>query len=93
MTATGERASEFTSTVTERDPALFGVDAHVRSLVLRNYLHAEYRPGTLHDGSEGELYALNDLALQCVNRFDDPTYGRVREELAERGAAPRVASG
>ena len=30
------------------------------------------RPGTVHDGSEGELYDLADDPLQQVNRWDDP---------------------
>ncbi len=77
-------ARDFDATVTEWDSALFGVDVHVRSIVTSEYLYSEYRAGTMHDGSEGELYNMIDDPLQRVNRFDDPAYANVRETLAER---------
>ncbi len=70
-----------TSSITEWDSALFGVDVHVRSVVTSEYLYTEYLPGTVHDGSEGELYVLADDPLQRVNRFGDAQYASVREEL------------
>jgi arylsulfatase A-like enzyme len=77
-------ARSFESTVTEWDSALFGVDVHVRSVVTRGHLYSEYQPGTLHDGSEGELYDLADDPQQRVNRFNDPAFASVREDLHER---------
>jgi arylsulfatase A-like enzyme len=77
-------ARSFGSTVTEWDSALFGVDVHVRTVVTRDHLCSEYGPGTLHDGSEGELYDLRDDPQQRVNRFDDPAYAGVRATLHER---------
>ncbi len=49
-----------------------------------DYLYSEYRAGTLHDGTEGELYDLADDPLQRVNRFEDPAFAHVRAMLAER---------
>ncbi len=80
-------ARSFTSTVTEWDSALFGVDVHVRSVVTTEHLYTEYRPGTMHDGSEGELYDLADDPLQHVNRFNDPAYAAARATLHERLSA------
>jgi hypothetical protein len=72
------------ATVTEWDSALFGVAVHVRSIMTRDYLYTEYLPGTMHDGSEGELYDLADDPLQRVNRFEDSGYAGVRATLSER---------
>ena len=77
-------ARSFDATVTEWDSALFGVDVHVRSVVTTAHLYTEYRAGTMHDGSEGELYDLGDDPLQRVNRFDDPALAYVRATLSER---------
>jgi arylsulfatase A-like enzyme len=74
----------FDVTATEWDSSLFGIDVHVRTLVSEKYLYTEYRPGTMHDGSEGELYDLEDDPLQRVNRFEDPAMTTVRAEFAER---------
>jgi hypothetical protein len=60
---------------------------HVRTVVTNDYLYTEYQPGTVHDGSEGELYVLSDDPLQRVNRFDDPATVSVRASLAEQLAA------
>lgn len=72
------------ATVTEWDSALFGIDVHVRSVVTSEYLYSEYGVGTMHDGSEGELYDLSDDPLQRKNRFEDPAYSSAREILSER---------
>jgi arylsulfatase A-like enzyme len=72
------------ATVTEWDSIFFGVSVHVRSIVTSEYLYSEYLPGTMHDGSEGELYDLIGDPLQRINRFADPDYARVRSMLSER---------
>jgi hypothetical protein len=77
-------ARHFDSTVTEWDSALFGIDVHVRSIVTSRYLYTEYLPGTMHDGSEGELYDLDGDPLQRANLFGDPELEHVRAELSER---------
>jgi len=78
------RARSIDATVTEWDSELFGVGVHVRSVVTQDYLYTEYLPGTMHDGSEGELYDLADDPLQRVNRFGDSRYADVRSTLSER---------
>jgi arylsulfatase A-like enzyme len=77
-------ARSFESTVTEWDSSLFGVDVHVRTVVTTDHLYTEYLCGTMHDGSEGELYDLADDPLQRVNRFEDPALANVRATLSER---------
>ena len=77
----------FDATFTEWDSSIFGVDVHVRSIVTDDYLYTEYQPGTMHDGSEGELYVLGDDPLQRVNRFDDAAMAPVRATLSEQLAA------
>jgi hypothetical protein len=72
------------ATITEWDSSLFGVDVHVRTVLTREFLYSEYGPGTLHEGTEGELYDLSDDPLQRVNRFDDPAYFSARATLHER---------
>ena len=46
-------------------------------------LATTYRPGTVHDGTEGELYDLVDDPLQQVNRWDDPALAAVRADLVD----------
>lgn len=74
----------FDATATEWDSVLFGIDVHVRTVVTGKHLYTEYRPGTMHDGTEGELYDLDDDPLQRINRFDDPAFASAKVELAER---------
>jgi arylsulfatase A-like enzyme len=77
-------ARGFESTVTEWDSALFGVDVHVRTIVTGKHLYTEYGRGTVHDGTEGELYSLGDDPLQRVNLFADSSHRSVRSELGDR---------
>jgi arylsulfatase A-like enzyme len=78
------RTRDQDATVTEWDSALFGVDVHVRSVLTKEYLYTEYGRGTMHDGSEGELYDLRDDPLQRVNLFEDPSRASARIALHER---------
>ncbi len=41
----------------------------------------EVPAGTVHHGSEGELYDLLDDPLQQHNRWDDPSQRSLREDL------------
>lgn len=75
---------DFVGTITEWDSALFGVDVHVRTILTDRYLYTEYQPGSVHDGSEGELYDLDDDPLQRVNRFADATLSGARSSLHEQ---------
>jgi arylsulfatase A-like enzyme len=77
-------AREFDASVTEWDSALFGIDVHVRTIVTSEHLYTEYAPGTMHEGTEGELYELREDPLQRVNLFGDPQRAGTRRALAER---------
>ncbi len=67
--------------LTEWDSELFGVDVHLRTVTRDRWVCTAYRPGTVHDGTEGELYDLIDDPLQQVNRWDDPSQRSLRDDL------------
>jgi arylsulfatase A-like enzyme len=79
--------------LTTWDSELFGVEVHLRTITRDGWVCTEYLPGTVHDGSEGELYSLEDDPLQQANRFDDPAVRALRDdllaELHDRRPAPR----
>jgi arylsulfatase A-like enzyme len=78
-TVDGEPPSE--RVLTEWDSELFGVDVHLRTLTRDRWVCTAYRPGTVHDGSEGELYDLVDDPLQRRNLWDDPASKSLRDDL------------
>ncbi|HET6949424.1 MAG TPA: sulfatase/phosphatase domain-containing protein, partial [Acidimicrobiales bacterium] len=67
--------------LTEWDSELLGVAVHLRTVTRAGWVCTTYGPGTVHDGSEGELYDLADDPLQRVNRWDDPALAGVRDDL------------
>jgi len=67
--------------LTEWDSELFGVGVHLRTITRDGWVCTIYRPGTVHDGTEGELYSLADDPLQRVNRWDDPSCAAIRSDL------------
>ena len=69
--------------LTEWDSELFGVDVHLRTVTRDRWVCTAYLPGTVHDGSEGELYDLVDDPLQRVNRWDDPSCRSLRDDLLD----------
>ncbi|HVF32603.1 MAG TPA: sulfatase-like hydrolase/transferase [Acidimicrobiales bacterium] len=69
--------------LTEWDSELFGVDVHLRTITRDRWVCTAYRPGTVHDGTEGELYDLVDDPLQRVNRWDDPARRSLRDDLLD----------
>jgi arylsulfatase A-like enzyme len=71
----------FERVLTEWDSELFGVGVHVRTITRDQWVCSAYRTGTVHDGSEGELYDLSDDPLQRVNRWDDPATRSIRDDL------------
>ena len=75
------RRRGFERTLTEWDSELFGVDVHLRTITRDGYVCTAYRPGTVHDGAEGELYELGEDPLQRVNRWDDPARRSLRDDL------------
>ena len=67
--------------LTEGDSELFGVGVHLRTVTRDRWVCTAYLPGTVHDGSEGELYDLEEDPLQRVNRWDDPAARPLRTDL------------
>ena len=74
-------ARGFERVLTEWDSELFGADVHLRTIMRDHWVCTAYLPGTSHDGTEGELYDLDDDPLQQVNRWDDPALRSVRDDL------------
>jgi arylsulfatase A-like enzyme len=74
-------ARGFERVLTEWDSELFGTDVHVRTIMRDHWVCTTYLPGTSHDGTEGELYDLDDDPLQRVNRWDDPAMAATRDDL------------
>ncbi|MBN2623822.1 MAG: sulfatase-like hydrolase/transferase [Acidimicrobiales bacterium] len=69
--------------VTVWDSELLGVDVHLRTITRDGWVCTTYGPGTVHDGTEGELYDLADDPRQQVNRWDDPAVASVRADLVD----------
>ena len=74
-------ARDFEKVLTEWDSELFGVAVHLRTITRDGWVCTAYRPGYVHDGSEGELYDLNDDPLQQRNRWEDPAAAAMRGDL------------
>ena len=67
--------------LTEWDSVLFGKIVRMRTICRDGWIATACLPGTVHDGSEGELYDLANDPLQEVNLWDDPTRESLRSEL------------
>ena len=71
----------FERVLTEWDSELLGVGVHLSTITRDGWVCTSYEPGTVHDGTEGELYDLADDPLQRVNRWDDPSRRALRDDL------------
>lgn len=69
--------------LTTWDSELFGVGVHLRTITRDGWVCTAYLPGTVHDGTEGELYDLADDPLQRVNRWDDPACKAQKQDLLD----------
>jgi len=58
-----------------------GTEMHLRTIYRDGMVCTAYRPGTVHDGTEGELYDLAADPLQRVNLWDDPARRSLRDDL------------
>ena len=67
--------------LTSWDSELFGVGMYLRTITRDGWVCTAYLPGAVHDGTEGELYCLEDDPLQQVNRWDDPGVRALRDDL------------
>jgi arylsulfatase A-like enzyme len=68
------------------DSVRFGVAMHLATITQDALVCTTARAGTVHDGTEGELYDLAEDPLQQVNLWDDPARRAVRDDLlAELG--------
>lgn len=67
--------------LTEWDSELRGVDVHLRTITRDGWVCTAYQSGTVHDGTEGELYNTADDPLQRENRWDDPATAAIRDDL------------
>jgi arylsulfatase A-like enzyme len=76
-------ARGFERVLTEWDSELFGVGVHLRTITRDGWVCTAYLPGTVHDGTEGELYDLADDPLQQVNRWADPACAALRDDLLD----------
>ena len=67
--------------ITEWDSVLFGRIVRLRTICRDGWVATTCLPGTVHDGTEGELYDLTSDPLQRVNRWDDPSAAGIRSDL------------
>ncbi|MBK5287678.1 MAG: sulfatase, partial [Acidimicrobiia bacterium] len=67
--------------LTEWDSELWGVAVHLRTITRDGWVCTAYRPGYVHDGTEGELYHLGDDPLQHENRWNDPAVASLQSDL------------
>jgi arylsulfatase A-like enzyme len=74
--------------LTEWDSQFPDKDMRLRSIWRDGYLCTVYEQGgpkingvPMYDGTEGELYTVNDGPHQFVNRWDDPDFRTIRDDL------------
>ena len=77
--------------LTQWDSELLGVAMHLRTITRDGWVCTAYDPGTVHDGSEGELYDLTHDPLQRTNLWHDPARRSIRDDLLDdlRTSLPR----
>lgn len=83
LPASAEEAAEQERqrTLTVWDSDYKGNDIHIRTIYRDGWICSAYEPGSLHDGSEGELYDLSTDPEQFVNLWDDPQRQTLKKEL------------
>jgi arylsulfatase A-like enzyme len=71
----------FERVLTAWDSELFGVGVHLRTITRDGWVCTVYQPGSVHDGSEGELYDLAHDPLQQHNLWGDPAHAGTQADL------------
>jgi arylsulfatase A-like enzyme len=69
--------------LTEWDSVLFGKIVSLRTITRGTWVCTATLPGTVHDGTEGELYNLADDPLQHRNLWNDPAHRATRDDLLD----------
>ena len=84
--APGDKSRE--RVLTEWDSQFHEKDMRLRSIWRDGYLCTMYEQGgpktngvPMYDGTEGELYVQDDGPFQFINRWDDPEYRTIRDDL------------
>ena len=67
--------------LSEWDSVHRGHELHLQSIYRDGWLCTTYQPGTVYDGSEGELYDLADDPRQWRNRWDEAGLRSLRKDL------------
>ena len=67
--------------LTEWDSVLFGKIVGLRTICRDGWVATACLPGSLHNGTEGELYNLANDPLQQINLWDDSAYRSTRDDL------------
>ena len=67
--------------LTEWDSVLFGREVRMRSICRDGWVATACLPGTVHDGTEGELYDLASDPQQRVNLWSDSAHRSRRDDL------------
>jgi hypothetical protein len=75
------RARGFERVLTEWDSVLFGKIVGVRTIHRDGWTCSAMLPGTVHDGTEGELFDHANDPLQQRNLWDDPRVRALRDDL------------
>ena len=58
-----------------------GIAHHLRTIFRDGWICTAYEPSNVYDGTEGELYRVDDDPHQRVNLWDDAGYRGVRDDL------------
>ena len=67
--------------ITEWDSQFEHIGMKLRSIMRDHWLCTAYEAGPMYEGTEGELYDLDDDPLQRSNLWDDPACRTLRDDL------------